>query len=236
MLLRKVLARLAVALALIGGCGHSDALPAGSTPAQTEDEAGLTPADPNANDPYAREFTLFVDPKFTRSQRDMIQKACDTWNEATSKKVAFLIHWAVDRPAPYQEFEGYPEEDHIYVWFIDKDNAEDVSPELKEEWAPYAGLMVPGNSSLIIYQSIVPNHFYRVALHEVGHMIGLEHTPVGVWSIMEPHARSYCMTQYEYDAACVYYNCVPMKQDPRCKDLVPREDVLQFILTSPIKP
>ncbi len=208
LLLKHVLIWLAFVLAL--GCGRSDSLPAAEhVPFSTQDEAGAAPA---------KEFTLYVDPKFTASQRSMIQNACNVWTEATRHKVAFSVYWDVQRPGPYQFFEGFDTPNLIYVWFLDKSDPIDVTPKMRAEWATYSGLMSPNTTSLIMYQSIMPYYFNKVIIHEVGHLIGLEHTPEGVWSLMEPHAEAHCLTQYEYDAACILYNCVPLKQDPACKD------------------
>jgi predicted Zn-dependent protease len=42
-----------------------------------------------------------------------------------------------------------------------------------------------------------------IAAHELGHHIGLSHTP----SIMNPNSNVSCVTQYDLEQFCKLYNC-----------------------------
>ena len=77
----------------------------------------------------------------------------------------------------------------------------DMVFDLNQAWDVYNGPLISDVNGKIIYD------FLRVALHELGHVIGLKHTPQSANSIMARQVSDlYNLTQDDIDGVCALYS------------------------------
>lgn len=162
-----------------------------------------------------RPIHIQVDKKFDQVQRASIAKAFAVWEDMSDHKIKFVVEW--DRSQPSRFSNHHLEKDGgIFLWSLTKDELNDSQ---KDDWSGYIGLTQfgSGNNSanVIVFNDCGESHFYAVALHELGHLIGLNHIP-NKFSVMSPHVSAYCITEYDADQLCDLYGCRP---HPECRSL-----------------
>lgn len=156
---------------------------------------------------------ISIDKDFSLFQQLYIQKAFDAWSHASQNKLTFTLNWNARKPGRYSDYAKPQPESGIFFWSLPK--AE--TPEWQvDDWKTYWGVMVYGrgenSGNLIIFDEVSLEKFYAVALHEVGHLIGLKHIEK-VWSNMHPSAVADCLTSHDVEQLCKMYGCVP---NPEC--------------------
>ena len=144
----------------------------------------------------------------------MIQKAFDAWEKATTHKLQFVLIWDVPKPGRYHLFSKPKENAGIFFWNLPKTSYH-IPQESIEEWRSYYGVMVYGrgenSGNIIVFKEIDMEKFYPVVLHEVGHLIGLNH--IKAKSVMHPSAIFGCISPLDANQVCELYKCIPR---PEC--------------------
>lgn len=156
-------------------------------------------------------FYLHIDNDFTKSEKQEIYNAGKLWAKATNGTIQF-------------KFDVRPVEmdvDHLdkmkdTIWRADSNDTNFYRFEFL-----IGGLKILGYAPPEQYVVIVPENihdkrvFETVVAHELGHHIGLTHTP----AIMDSLARVPCITHFDLEQVCSRYNCsetTKTKLPPTC--------------------
>ena len=160
-------------------------------------------------------IVISIDRDFTSDQQSHIDNAMHAWETASSGKVKFVTTWDVFRPGPLQLFIPLKSDQGIFLWYTHKDKYQ-LSPSMLEDAIPWGGLTIfgPGEHSVhvIIFQDTPKQVFYDVALHELGHLIGLNH--INGRSVMHKNVVSNCITELDAKQLCELYGCDPKPDCP----------------------
>lgn len=163
-------------------------------------------------------YGVRVDRDFMPAEAAWISRAFHEWEQATSGAVRFDVSWNQDRPGPYRMHSKPGADDGFFVWSLDEEERVET-PDPPTNWLLAMGVMVygPGGRSgnLVLFQAMPEDAFQRVALHEVGHLIGLDHAERGAWSVMEPTADGWCISGADSVSACAIHGCVARPGCPR---------------------
>lgn len=166
-----------------------------------------------------RNIRVSVDAAYSEDHQALILKAFQAWEEATSGILSFELTWNVPKPSPYKEQDSIPAKDHgIFLWSVPKTEEQGTSKQL-QDWVSFWGLMVYGkgenSGNILVFEDVPPEKFYPVVLHEIGHLIGMQHESEWAWSVMDPHAYGECVTALDAKQVCGLYKC---KAKPGCPD------------------
>lgn len=161
-----------------------------------------------------RFFHLNIDSTFTEEQKEIIVKAAHRWERATNNSVVFEISTANTKTSfnPFFEFlesysiqgtKGTSTESSTFIW-----NARSYDPQLMalEKVLGFEVLgFCPGNYMLIVSDRVADLKMEKVAIHELGHLIGLKHTS----SVMgtDHESDSVCITEIDTQQYCRIYGC-----------------------------
>lgn len=160
--------------------------------------------------PREQPVTIIVDADFTVPQQILIAQAMLAWEGASSHKVKFKPAWNIPKPGPFKNFYPLMFDQGIFMWSLPKD-PHHLSDSQLEQAKPLGGLTIygPGENSahVIIYADLPAKHFYGVALHELGHLIGLNH--IDGKTVMHKNIKSHCITALDAKQLCELYGCVP---------------------------
>ncbi|HVI39647.1 MAG TPA: matrixin family metalloprotease [Anaerovoracaceae bacterium] len=155
-----------------------------------------------------------IDKDFSVQQRKWIAQAMDAWEIASSGKVKFQPVWDVSKPGPFQQIYPFNWSQGIFMWDLPKDPY-NLSPSQLEQAKPLGGLTIygPGQNAahVIVYTDVPDKLFYAVALHELGHLIGLNH--IDGKAVMHKNVKAQCITALDAQQLCEIYGCKPK---PNC--------------------
>lgn len=153
-----------------------------------------------------------VDAAFTTQQREKILQAFQAWETATSGILSFELVWDVPKPGPFKDFESPGKDAGLFFWSLAK-TEQQGTPALLEDWKKLWGQMDFGDGensgNILVFEDVPEDKFYAVALHEVGHLVGMEHEADDAWAVMEPHARGNCIAAADAQQICRLYGCTP---------------------------
>lgn len=162
-----------------------------------------------------------IDEEFSSEQIELVKKAFNTWEVASSNKIKFDLSWNKTKPGRYLTLEDPVKNAGIFFWYLPRDHSYLTNDKIRA-WKSYLGLMVYGegenSGNIIIFNDVEPFKFYTVALHEVGHLIGMKHSSEPFWAVMHPQALVDCITLLDAKQLCELYDCTPK---PECS---PTED------------
>lgn len=157
-----------------------------------------------------RSFVVHIDHEFNYWQEKEIAKAFSEWTEASDGTITFKLIWNQPRRGLYKDHIDPKKDDGIFLWYLDKED-KNLTPELVKYFEKINGLYVPGDgssSNLLIFHQVPEYHFKAVVLHEIGHLLGLNHIEEK-GHLMSPAAGVSCLTLKDTQALCKHYNCVP---------------------------
>ncbi len=164
------------------------------------------------------EIHIKIDRDFSQKEKELIARAFHSWEVASQNKLRFILTWNQPKPGDYKNHLNPSENAGIFLWHLPKKPAE-ADARYPSGWKIYYGLMNYGrgenSGNIIVFKKIPKDKFYSVVVHEVGHLIGLNHNSELTWSIMHPSAVAHCITQLDAEKLCKLYNCTPISQ---CKE------------------
>lgn len=151
--------------------------------------------------------TVNIDQKFNPVQEQLIIESLNDWTIASSGVLQFRVN--LKQPGYTNINSVIKPEDGIHILYVDKDDKE-LSQELFEVFLFLNGLYVSrkNGANILLFKGIRKDYFKNVALHEIGHMLGLEHMQGSGYVMSTMDARG-CITYSDATALCKIYNCRP---------------------------
>ncbi len=176
----------------------------------------------NASHARRQPISVYVDRNFVDYEKREIKFAFDAWTRASNGIVQFDVHWDVPKPYVFYKHEKPKADQGIFIWQLGLYDRSEVSEKLYNEYHSYHGLFIPGpndSANILIFTDVVAReHFYQVVVHEIGHLIGLDHEKGHEDAIMYPHATGDCISKWDMKALCSIYGCSPRNQ---CVNIIP---------------
>lgn len=155
----------------------------------------------------SNDVKIKIDRDFTLMQQFYLERAFRKWETALDNKVKFTLIWNQKKPAKHRLFSFPTREVGVFFWYLPKEK-----DQVPEEWIQYDGVTVYGDGqksgNIIVFEQWSEERFYTVALHEIGHFLGLKHIDVP-GAIMYYRAGSMCITEFDARQLCDIYNCQP---------------------------
>lgn len=155
-----------------------------------------------------------IDPTFDSQQMMAIQSVFNRWQTASDNVVTFKPIWSFPRPGFYKDV--YRDNTgNIYMWYLDKDRKHFTTKQIMDFWENGGFVNYKEHNPtahVVIFKDQPKSAFIRIVLHEIGHLIGLQHIE-NKTAVMHPNATSGCITQWDAHQLCSIYNCKPR---PEC--------------------
>lgn len=161
---------------------------------------------------------------WTKDEIRAISSAVDEWNSASDALARFVID--SDRASKDVDVNRrFVETTRHAIVRVDAGDERNLAPAFGvNDWR---GIYVADTGSIYIRTNTVkasalygpyPNELRLVALHEMGHMFGLEHHSSGKWGIMSTLIATTCITRHDIDALCKVADCVGHAVKTTCKN------------------
>lgn len=158
---------------------------------------------------------ILVDEDFSTVEQSDIHAAMRAWEVASSGKVKFIPTWGVNKPGQFKYNRFLIFDQGIFFWHLPKNSVHFTETQLIDV-KPLGGLTLfgPGSNSahVIVFSDVPQRIFYAVSLHELGHLIGLNHIKAN--AVMHENVKAACITPLDAQQLCELYECVPK---PDCK-------------------
>jgi len=161
---------------------------------------------------------LQVDAEFSDIEEMEILQAIHTWKRVTQDHVSFMIEWNIPKPGAYKDVYCAADGrlncsyDKMFIWSLPK-TSDQLTKEQLEEAKTYRGLMAhQGVDHVIIFQDFPHDKFYGVVLHELGHLLGMNHVEDDK-NVMFFDSSAACIGPIDSVQICNLYDCTP---SPEC--------------------
>lgn len=152
---------------------------------------------------------IFIDKEFSIYQTQSIEDAFRAWEVTLNGKVHFILNYGYPRPGVLKEVlrkgNGYN-----FFWSLSNTDDHNLTEEMVKQ--NYAGLNIrTENFQFLIVFKESSDDTYKIALHEIGHMLGLGHRDQFDISIMNPGIGLMpdCITKKDAENVCKIYDCEP---------------------------
>lgn len=149
------------------------------------------------------EFVLYIDDKFNDAETLGILFAAEAWEKATHGRIKFKLK--IHKVKDFTTFNVIEKvEDEFVIWRLSNDSPELFMFEIFEVGHSIVGYGKPGKNIILVPERIQSyHHWLSVVSHELGHHIGLKHTP----SVMSHMPQERCITKYDLEQFCELYEC-----------------------------
>ncbi len=168
----------------------------------------------NRRDPIELPVKIKIDKDFSEWQKVEISRAMTAWMMASSGKVKFVVIWDQPQPGLFKDFVPLIKNQGMFMWKLNRDS-EHFTEALRNELSEFDAVTFSGieqASQIVMFTHIHDWRFYRVALHEFGHLLGLMHIDQPE-VVMSRSAGNDCITEFDAVQLCQLYKCVPK---PEC--------------------
>lgn len=159
--------------------------------------------------PFQEPITISIDKNFSQSEKWQLYLAFKTWEKESLGKITFHIKWDQPRPDSIYKNAQLNKNSGIFIWHLSKSTAQLNSKDLiRHVFSGGFTRYGPHRSAyIIIFDELYPNYFYGTALHEIGHLIGLQHT-ADKEDIMNPtiQGQKY-LSDNDIKQLCSLYDC-----------------------------
>lgn len=159
--------------------------------------------------PKKTPIIVHVDSDFSDEQQMLINRAFNAWEEAGNNSIIFRPRWYAERAG---DFLSHRNSNHIFLWYLPKTESHFYPDELVDVFS-IDGIVYRRylQDQVVIFKDSPKEYFYVIALHEIGHLIGLQH--IDRPSVMHVNSVSNCITKWDAHQLCDIYNCKP---NPEC--------------------
>ncbi len=142
---------------------------------------------------------------FTSQQLEIINNCTKVWKEKSNNVVDIRVNQNWKAPYAFSK-NNYKDFGAKTIWLKDPNDIEVAKLEL--ETSVNANGIAIGDFILIVKDSSLDgNKFYTIVLHELGHMVGLEHVKSQYPALMNLGANNGVITNYDLITLCYRYNC-----------------------------
>lgn len=156
---------------------------------------------------------VLIDKDFSNREMIQIQKAFNAWSDASQGKIGFKPVWYSSKPGVFRE-ESRKQTGKIFMWSLSKNQTHFTIKQLLNLWELGGFVMRYKDNStahVVIFEDLPDEFFYTVVLHEIGHLLGLQHITNRKAS-MHPDAPIPCISQWDAHQLCSIYGCRPKPQ------------------------
>lgn len=148
-------------------------------------------------------FALYVDDRFNEQELQGILESAKAWEKATHGRIKFKLEThKIKKFTPFAI--QMKMEKEFVIWKLEHESPELFIFEFFEVGNHIVGYAYPGKNMILVPERAESyQHWLSIVTHEMGHHIGLLHTP----SIMTPAAQEKCISKYDLEQFCDKYGC-----------------------------
>jgi len=142
---------------------------------------------------------------FTKEQETIIKNSAIVWNKQSNGIVDIKVNSEWIAPVPFSR-NAYEFFGKKTIWVIKEDNPEITKLQLQTS-INADGIAIGDFIVIIKTNNITNKKLSIIALHEIGHMIGLEHIKEQYPALMNLNGNDGIFTEYDLITLCSKYNC-----------------------------